>query len=341
MKILVIGPDFFNYTSSLENAFQQLGHQTKAYTYRNFPDDCSYLAKKLERWGITSLREKYYQEWNEQVATLAQTWNPDVIVVLNGEYLSNATMEQLKTKQRKTILWLVDSILRFRNIEKLINYYDAVFSFDPRDEHYLLNKYNIKCPYLPVGYDPVIYHPATVPSQDIDVCFIGNATGNRIVMLQQVAEYMKAENKKMFIAGKFWDDRYFWKKRRFAQKYPYLHLFLHNHIIAPTDVCKLYQRSKICLNIHIEEHEGINPRTFEIMGTKSMELVDNKPKLADLVDIGNDVAVYQEASDLINKIGYYLKNNDERKAIAEAGHKKASTHFTIKHSVAVLLTSDQ
>jgi len=331
MKIFLIGPDFFNYTSSLAKAVQQLGHQTATQTYRNFWDDCSYMVKKMERWGITEKRHRYYQKWNEQVLAIAAQYQPDAIIVLNGDYLVSSTMDKLKSSHCQLILWLVDSILRFPHIEKLIQYYDQVFSFDPRDEVYLFDKYKIHCSYRPGGYDPDIYFPQQGINQDIDVCFVGTATGNRIHVLRQVAEYMQSENKKLVLSGVFWDKRYFWKKRRFAQKYDPLQLFIQNRNIMPEEVAQLYRRSKICLNIHISEHVGVNTRTFEIMGTSSMELVDNKPKLAELVDIGTDVAVYQDIDDLINKIDYYLKDSNARKIIAESGQKKAAANFTVQH----------
>ncbi|MBP2657673.1 MAG: hypothetical protein H6Q69_705 [Firmicutes bacterium] len=338
MRIFLIGPDFFNYTQSLENAFQQMGHQTVTQTYRNFWDDCSYFTKKTERWGITSRREQYYRKWNEQVINVVTEFNPERIIVLNGEYLSQETMDKLKGKNRQTVLWLIDSILRFPHIEKVIHYYDKVFSFDPRDEKYLMDKYKIGCPYLPVGYDPEIYKPGS-QERDIDICFVGNATANRIAVLRRVAEYACGKNIKFTVVGKYWSDRYFWKKRRFARKYEPLGLFVQNKAMNPIDVAKLYQRTKICLNIHISDHDGINPRLFEIMGTKSMELVDYKPKLMELIDIDNEVAVYQDADDLINKIEYYLNHSEERENIAAKGYKKALEQFTIRQAAAVILNS--
>jgi spore maturation protein CgeB len=337
VRIFLIGPDFFNYTSSLERAFQESGHDTGVLTFRNFWDDCSYLDKKLERWGLTARRKKYYRDWNNQVAKAVTVFQPDAVVILNGEYLQRDVVKQFKGGNRKTVLWMLDSILRFPGVEPLLEQYDHVYSFDHRDEKYLQDKYNRRCRYLPVGYDSNIYFPSQAQVQDIDVCFIGNSTGNRIALLQKVAEYMHSARKTFYVAGRFWDERYFWKKARFARKYPPLGVFVQNKILRPMEVANIYRRSRICLNIHIDAHEGVNPRTFEILGTRSLELVDDKSKIHDLLNVGTEVISYYDSDDLINKIAFYLCHDNERSEIAESGYRKAANHFTIRQSAKIIL----
>ena len=49
---------------------------------------------------------------------------------------------------------------------------------------------------------------------------------------------------------------------------------LLNGSVPPETAADIYQRSKICLNIHGNGSTGVNPRTFEILACGAMEMVD-------------------------------------------------------------------
>lgn len=333
MKVLVVGPEYFNYTSSVTWGVSELGHQVVELTYRNFIEDCSYVEKKMNKIGFKAFEQHYYQEWNQRLIALYHQSCPDICLVLNGKHIFPQTLELFRKNNSKLILWLIDSITRMPEIEKTLAFYDKVVSFEHRDEQYLHEKYRMKCSYSPVGYDSRIYYPDDSVIRDIDISFVGSAVPKRIEILQHVATYAQRNNRKLATFSKFWDSKYFWKKNRFAKKNDPLHLYVHNGNISPQQVAQIYRRSKICLNIHIPEHEGVNPRTFEIMGTKSFELVDKKPKMSELVKVGRDVIEYEDVNDLINKIEYYLNNDLLRETIALKAYKIVKEKYTITQVV--------
>jgi len=333
MKALVVGPDYFNYTSSVTWALGELGYQVIEQTYKNFMEDCNYIEKKLCKIGFKSLEQRYYQEWNQNLISLYYQYRPDICIVLNGNNISLQTLKLFKENNTKLVLWLIDSIMRMPENEEKLKFYDKVVSFEHRDEQYLYEKYRMKCSYLPVGFDPRIYYPDDKIIKDIDISFVGSPVAKRIEILQHVATYAQQNNRKLAVFGNFWDEKYFWKKNRFAKKNSPLQLYVHNANIPPQEVAQIYRRSKICLNIHIPEHEGVNPRTFEIMGTKSFELVDKKPKMSELVNVGNDIIEYGDINNLINKIEYYLNNDKLRECIAKNAYMTASKTYTINEMI--------
>lgn len=337
MKVLVVGPDYFNYTSSVTWALHQLGHQVVEQTYKSFIDDCSYIEKKLYKTGFTSFEQRYYQEWNQRFIALYHEYRPEICLVLNGEHIFPQTLEMLKNDGVKVILWLIDSIKRMPDNEKNLIFYDKIISFEHCDEQYLYNKYKIQCSYSPVGYDPRLYYPDDNITKDIDISFVGSPVAKRIEILQHVATYAQENNKILAAFGVFWEEKYFWKKNHFAKKRNPLQLYVHNGNIPPKEVANIYRRSKICINIHIPEHEGVNPRTFEIMGTKSFELVDKKPKMKELVNVGEDIIEYEDSTDLIDKIDYYLTNEDLRQKIANSGYEYTKENYSIEQIVAKII----
>ena len=108
--------------------------------------------------------------------------------------------------------------------------------------------------------------------------------------------------------------------------------YLYNGRIAPECTASLYARSKICLNIHLPAHKGVNPRTFEIMATGSFQIIDEREDYAGLAP-GQDLAVFHSTEDLIEKISYYLAHEEERERIAAHGHAAVLGRYSMEASL--------
>lgn len=98
-------------------------------------------------------------------------------------------------------------------------------------------------------------------------------------------------------------------------------------------------QSKMCLNIHhYQSKEGVNPRTFEILGAGGFQLIDYKKILEELFDIDKELVCYRGIEELVEKIIYYLDRDEERNIIAKAGHQRVLKEHTIRHRVERILT---
>jgi spore maturation protein CgeB len=217
-----------------------------------------------------------------------------------------------------------------------MGFFEQCFTFDPPDTDYIARTYGIPCEQIPLGFDPRIYCPNETVQRDIDISFVGAPTKNRLELLQQVAEYAQAKKKKFVVYGGYWNKRHFWSKMLFRKKYSPLHQFIPNIKIPASLTAQIYRRSKVCLNIHISNHEGINPRTFEILGTQSFQLVDQKERLSYFVDPGQHVVSYESSKDLIEKLDFYLENENEREKIAKQGFLHAQNYSIYKVTKYVL-----
>lgn len=95
----------------------------------------------------------------------------------------------------------------------------------------------------------------------------------------------------------------------------------------------LFSRSKIVLNIHTGvagDYAG-NMRMFEVTGTGSCLLTDNKKNMQELFDVGREVLVYNDTEDCINKVKWLLEHDEERERIAKAGQKKTLEMHTVEN----------
>ena len=75
--------------------------------------------------------------------------------------------------------------------------------------------------------------------------------------------------------------------------------------------------SKINLNF---THGGTSDRTYKVLASKGFLLTESWPKMDDDFTIGKDLVVFNNPTDMVNKINYYLTHENERTEIANNGY---------------------
>ena len=99
------------------------------------------------------------------------------------------------------------------------------------------------------------------------------------------------------------------------------------------DMYKLFQNSRVVLNMHIGVAGAFagNMRLFEVTGTGSCLMTDNKKNLKDLFDTDYEIVVYDNAEDCVNKVRWLLENETQRAKIASAGHARTLKSHTVEN----------
>lgn len=113
-----------------------------------------------------------------------------------------------------------------------------------------------------------------------------------------------------------------------------------NHgTVDPYDQAPLvFRRSRINLNITLRSiKSGIPLRAFEIMGSGGFLLSNYQDDFLENFTPGVDFEYYESKEDLVQKIDYYLKHEEERTAIAKSGHDKVAEAHTYRHRVREML----
>jgi spore maturation protein CgeB len=75
----------------------------------------------------------------------------------------------------------------------------------------------------------------------------------------------------------------------------------------------------------------IKGRNFEVPGSGGFLLTERVPHLEKYFELGREVAVYDEPAELPEAVGYWLANEEERAAVAEAGYRRVMTEHTYDH----------
>ena len=91
----------------------------------------------------------------------------------------------------------------------------------------------------------------------------------------------------------------------------------------------VYKNSKINLNITLRSiGSGIPLRCFDIMGCGGFLLTNYQADLFDLFEADKDFVYYTDDEDLLAKVEYYLRHDEEREAIARKGYEKVKERHT-------------
>lgn len=94
------------------------------------------------------------------------------------------------------------------------------------------------------------------------------------------------------------------------------------------------QRTKINLNISRRGlKSGIPLHVFTIMGSGGFLMSNFQAELLDFFVPGEDFVYYEDKEDMLQKIGYYLSHEEERKVIARSGHDKVAASHTYRHRI--------
>lgn len=159
--------------------------------------------------------------------------------------------------------------------------------------------------------------------KDIDIAFVGatypeSYYGNRLEIINRLIEDFP--DKKIFIGGQCAPLR---RPKKFIKWFfdSKKRSIFNNRDIDSYECNKIYNRSKICLNINrINTGEGWSERFGNIMFSGSFQIVNYNRFIAET--FGDAVETFQSYDELREKIRYLLNNSDELGRRTEKGYLK-------------------
>ncbi len=153
--------------------------------------------------------------------------------------------------------------------------------------------------WLPLGCDPDIHGRRPV-EKIYDIGFVGSLNNpKRIELVNKLSERFNFHHERCFLE----------------------------------DMSRVYSQSRIVFNISVKD--DLNMRVFEGLCSGSMLLTDEArgSGLTELFEDRKHLVVYRDENELMELADYYLRNETEREAIAEAGRREAVEKHTYGHRV--------
>lgn len=316
-RVLIIGPYFHDYNSSIERAFQNLSYKTHVIGYHIGE---TIGIKEKVHYHLTRNKEDFFQKkrkaLNKEILSKVEIFRPTLIFIVHGYSVFPETLDAINGITK--VLWMMDSIYRSEGAFKLIRKVDYLFLFEKTDIKKLQEEEGVIGHFLPLAVDESIYRPLPNQTKDIDILFIGAFHKKRTEYLAEIVKFFSDRNIKIY--GQFYSK----------YKRPWYHLtrkdknIYTNRNVSPQEANILYNKSKICINIHHEQSQyGVNQRFFEIYGAGGLQIVDENEYIVDEFK-GNEILTYNTKEEMILLIRQVL----ERKADVEK--YRWPIHHTIK-----------
>jgi GT2 family glycosyltransferase/tetratricopeptide (TPR) repeat protein/2-polyprenyl-3-methyl-5-hydroxy-6-metoxy-1,4-benzoquinol methylase len=211
---------------------------------------------------------------------------------------------QLPAHLRPSAFWAIDTHVSFDRCLAQARSCDLTFAAQ-RDGAEALRRAGVpSATWLPLACDPAIHRKHDLPKQ-FDFSFVGNIfDGPRADLLERL-------------------------RRKFR-----------NHFIGRCyfeEMARTYSASRTVFNRSIKN--DINMRVFEALACGSLLLTNDLSSngQAELFTNGVHLATYSEAEDLLDQLAYYLKHEDIRTRIENAGRELVTTKHTYRQRMEKIL----
>jgi spore maturation protein CgeB len=294
--------EYFNFYLTL----QQMGHQVELFDYM----------EELKVLGREAMNRKLLDWVRETLPDIAifslytDQFNPDVI-------------DQLRQFTR-TFCFFHDDTWRVEYSHSWARHFDF---FSSPDIHGPLKYQQLgldNCIYFPFGCNEQIFRKLDVPKK-YDVSFIGGWHPYR----EWIVSRIRKAGIKVDVAGFRWEAGEI-SQDHMVEYFNQSKINLNLSNSASWDLRYLASSPKAIVNrLRSKKNvEQMKARIFEINGCGGFQLSYYVEGLANCYAPDREIVMYTEVDDLIEKIRFYLKHDELRESIADAGYTRTMQGHT-------------
>jgi hypothetical protein len=260
MKVLFMCPDYFGIYKVIQKEIQdQTACELKSvifedYKYKNsFQKIHNFLAK-------TFLKKNLKKIWasKERISNITENEYFDYIFVICPDFLLNDELKYVTERAKKSIVYFWDSFDNISRYERTLPFFDVKYSFEPND----VAKYNLN---LLTNFYYNINRNLTPTN---DVFFIGTFD-ERIDLILAVLKSIYKSGKTAQIYLQSDNDKT-------AAKYQTESIKFIKKPITFAESEKIYNDSKIILDVQKKIQKGLTFRVFEAMGKGKKLITTNE-----------------------------------------------------------------
>jgi spore maturation protein CgeB len=262
---------------------------------------------------------------NKELVNAINTLKPDITIIAKGIGIGAETIMQMRMAHDHYIVgWMFDCTLGPHEIYEVPPYMDMIKQLDTyycfsQDNVEKLGERGVKTKLLPQSNYAIQYYPEIVNSVQkrkwgADVVFIGNVGGlhpNRNRILEKI--WNEGIDLKLY-------GHVLWKDGEEPEWVKDCHT---GYAVYGDQHNKVVSCSKIVLGIDAfpDRESSWSLRLYKVMGAGGFYLNTHTKGIDKVFKVGEEIETYDNEDDLIEKIMYYLQNDDKREEIAENGKK--------------------
>jgi len=329
LRILFVGDDlWWSNSGSYLRGFRKLGHDVA------FVDQFSNSRSLLVRLGRKLDKRTFTRTINQDLWQTFIRFKPHLIFVWNGHYVSPTVLSRIRDTGGTLIFeYCTEDPLNPNAISPFflqgIPLYDCLFTIKAFNVKDFQSAGAQQVEYVPAWFDPDIHYPVRVAQAEqalygSDVVFVGTWFRDRARKLEELLESRFPYS--LAIWGNRWEHSGSRSPLRKHVKY---------RAVLGEEMSKVISASKIALGfLNAENRDQHTGRTFEIPACGGFILAERTDDHLKLFEEGKEAEYFDNVVELREKVDYYLRHNDERQRIAQAGHHRAlESGYTVMESV--------
>ena len=245
---------------------------------------------------------------NEEIIALVRKEHPKYVVWLSESYeFLGSTFDTIREEGSIVVGWFGEDEYRFAHYSKWwIPHLDYCVTFDieavPRYRALGARVIHV-FPYLGI---PVNRDWSNIEER-YDVSFVGRKSKP---LREHYINELKNKNIPVHVFGRGWGGGY----------------------VPTEDMMDIFKTSKINLNFsRLGSRMALKGRIVEVCLAGGFLLTEYVPGIENYFEIDKEIVCFKNAEELVGKVTYYLSHDEERRAIAQAGWKRATEEYTPFH----------
>lgn len=335
MNILVIGKFYTEgFALHIAETFAQMGHVVQRFEPGYKSDRLPWLLGKRLDQVLGTLYATSDHLPTVRARRMQSLWNVvecaklDAVIVCH-DFLWPAEVLELKRLSGAAVaMWFPDAMVNFHRGWFMNAPYDALFFKDPFIVHQLGDVLVSPVYYLPECFNParhILSEGASTdePTYVCDITTAGNLHSWRVACYKHLSAYQV----------KLWGN-----PAPLWMPVGHVSEMVQGSGVYNEEKAQAFLSAKIVVNhLHYSEIWGVNVRCFEAAGVGAFQMVDWRPGLWQLFEDGKELVTFTSMADLKKKVDYWLPLETERRAIGEAGQRRALAEHTYRHRLELLL----
>ena len=300
------------------------------------------------------MREKGFREMNRLLLAKVSEFRPDVcFFAIFTDEISVATIRTITEKSgARTINWFADDHWRIGSYSRfwapLFHYAATTDSAAPEIYRGLGIRNVVKTQW---GFNHFRYRPVSGP-EAADVTFVGQVHSSR----RRVVERLRRSGVDVRCFGRGWESGRIGFEEMLAI---FSRSAINLNFVEGSAVPGFRQLAKIVLNRRADGSFRLRPpsamvrtaatlfspgrpqikgRTFEVPGAGGFLLSGRADNIEEYFVPGEEIALFENESDLLEKIRHYEAHPDERERVRKAGYARALRDHTYERRVRDLFT---
>jgi hypothetical protein len=278
MKILFLCPDYFGIYKVIEKEIQEsIDCELRSiifedYQYKNtFQKIKNFIAKTFFKKNLKKIWAS-----KERVSSIKEDDYFDYLFVICPDFLLNNELKYITERAKKSIVYYWDSFDNIPRYERTLPFFDTHYSFEPKD----VKKYNLN--FLTNFY----YNTSRNNIPTNDLFFIGTFD-ERFEIIQKVLKSITKLGKSAQIILQSKNDKIIEKHQNKA-------ITFIKKPITFTESEKIYNNSKIILDVQKKIQKGLTFRVFEAIGKRKKLITTNEDILNYDFYNSNNIFIWKE-----------------------------------------------